>query len=94
MRAVLLSVSSFLTQPSTDERGLINMAMPPPDSRALILFGGPRDGDVLHAAAPPPGYRDFAGALVVWHLIRVESMPLWQGHQFERAVRRWSDELG
>lgn len=55
----------------------------------MILFGGPRDGAVITAATPPPGYRDFSGVLCVWHLVRIDLMPFWAGHQFKRQVDHW-----
>ena len=63
-------------------------AVPPPDQREMFLFGGPCDGDTIRAATPPPGYRDFAGALVVWHLLRIDLIPLW-APQFKLAVEHW-----
>lgn len=69
--------------------GHVRPAVPPPDDRELILFGGPLDGRITRGIAPPPGYRDFAGALCVWHAVRIASMPLWQGEQFKAAVRLW-----
>jgi hypothetical protein len=63
-------------------------AVPPPDLREMFLFGGPLDGTAITAAIPPPGYRDFAGALVVWHLLRIDLMPLWM-QRFKLAVEHW-----
>lgn len=63
-------------------------AVPPPDLREMFLFGGPCDGDTITAAIPPPGYRDFAGALVVWHLLRIDLIPLWVT-RFQEAVQHW-----
>lgn len=54
-------------------------SVPPPEgTRSMIMFGGPLDGAVLQLAAPPDGYRDQGGSLVLWHAIRVESVPFWR----------------
>jgi hypothetical protein len=72
-----------------DKRPFLRPAVPPPATRSMIMFGGPCDGAVTQGVTPPPGYRDFDGALVVWHAVRIDAMPFWQGHTFKAAVKRW-----
>jgi hypothetical protein len=57
--------------------------------REMLCFGGPLDGQTVRLPAPPDGYRDFAGFLVVWHAVDTDAIPLWRGRAFGAAVEKW-----